>query len=364
MKALPVITDPIYAQPTSYSRFERFCLQYINDKRDLRFVHLLATIHLVVVPLAILLYTPLLQGIWWWLVMVCYFYISQIRLRGPFGLMLHNITHRRLFKKSKAGWLQDYVIWLVCPLFGHTPESYFAHHIGMHHVENNSLEDGSSTMPYQRDSIKDFLKYYAKFIAWGAADTFIYLFTRKKKKYYVPFSFGELSFYAFCVGMCFVSFKATLWVYIIPFVFSRLIMMLGNWTQHAFVDPQEPENAYKCTFNCINTKYNHKCWNDGYHLMHHLKPGAHYTEMPKMFMKEKDRIAEQQSFVFADIHYLHLFFYLMTRRYDKMADNLVNVNGTTFSSREEAIALLKKRTQKLLNPAVAEVNAPLVNYAQ
>ena len=97
----------------------------------------------------------------------------------------------------------------------------------------------------------------------------------------------------------------------------------------------------------INTKYNHKCWNDGYHLMHHLKPGAHYTEMPKMFMKEKDKIAEQKSFVFADIHYLHLFFYLMTRRYDKMADNLVNVNGA-FSSREEAIALLQNRTQKLV----------------
>jgi fatty acid desaturase len=347
MKSLPVITDPVYTEPAALSSYERFWLPYINDKRDLSFIHLLTKIHLTVVPVAIILFTPLLQGIWWWLLFIPYFVLSQLLLRGSFGLMLHNITHRRLFKKSKVNWLNNYIIWVICPLFGHTPESYFAHHVGMHHVENNMPEDGSSTMSYQRDSVMHFLIYYAKFITMGAADTFMYLFTRKKKKYYVPFGVGEMVFYAFCIGMCFVNLKATLWVFIIPFVFSRLIMMLGNWTQHAFVDPEEPNNSYKSTYNCINTKYNHKCWNDGYHLIHHLKPGAHYTEMPKMFMKETENIAAQKSLVFADIHYLHLFFYLMTRRYDKMADNLVNVNNT-FSSREEAIALLKSRTRKLV----------------
>lgn len=347
MKVLPVITDPVYVEPVELTRYERFWLPYINDKRDFSFIHLLTKIHLTVVPVAIILYTPLLQGIWWWLLFIPYFVLSQLLLRGSFGLMLHNITHRRLFKKSKANWLNNHIIWVICPLFGHTPESYFAHHVGMHHVENNMPEDGSSTMRYQRDSVKDFFIYYLKFITLGVADTLRYLFIRKKKKYYIPFGVGEISYYIFCILMCFVNFKATLWIFLVPFVFSRLIMMLGNWTQHAFVDPEEPDNSYKSIYNCINTKYNHKCWNDGYHLMHHLKPGAHYTEMPKMFMKETENIAAQKSLVFADIHYLHLFFYLMTRRYDKMADNLVNVNNT-FSSREEAIALLKKRTRKLI----------------
>ena len=36
--------------------------------------------------------------------------------------------------------------------------------------------------------------------------------------------------------MCFVNFKATLFIFIIPFVFARIVMMLGNWAQHAFVD--------------------------------------------------------------------------------------------------------------------------------
>lgn len=347
MKSLRLITDPIYEEPEKLTRYERFWLAYMNDKRDMSFIHLLTLIHLSVIPIAIILYTSLLQGIWWWMLFIPYFFISQIRLRGSFGLMLHNITHRRLFKKSKINWLNNYVIWFVCPFFGHTPESYFAHHVGMHHIENNMPDDDSSTMPYQRDSLLDFFKYYIRFVTMGATNTFIYLFTRKKKKYYIPFSIGGLSYYAAVTLLCFVNFKATLWVFIIPLVFSRLVMMLGNWTQHAFVDPTEPDNSFKSTYNCINTKYNHTCWNDGYHLIHHLKPGAHYTEMPHIFLKNKEIIAEQKSLVFDGIHYLHLFFYLMTKNYNKMADNLVNIDNS-FSSREEAIQVLKERTKRLV----------------
>jgi hypothetical protein len=36
----------------------------------------------------------------------------------------------------------------------------------------------------------------------------------------------------------------------------------------------------------------------------------------------------------------------MTRNYEKLADNLVNINNT-FSSREEAIAIMKERLKKI-----------------
>ena len=59
--------------------------------------------------------------------------------------MLHCISHRKPFKKNYT-WLYNYIIWFVCPFFGHTPETYFVHHIGMHHVENNMPDDASSTL--------------------------------------------------------------------------------------------------------------------------------------------------------------------------------------------------------------------------
>ena len=49
----------------------------MNDKRDLPFIYLLTAIHLSVFPVAIILFTPLLQGWWWWLAAIPYFYVSQ-----------------------------------------------------------------------------------------------------------------------------------------------------------------------------------------------------------------------------------------------------------------------------------------------
>ena len=146
MKTLTTITDPVYAEPQKFSRYEKFWLKYINDKRDLPFIHLLTGIHILVVPVAILLYTPVLQSWYWWLVYIPYFYVSQMYFKGRFGLMLHCIVHRKLFKKNHT-WLYRWVIWFVCPFFGHTPETYFVHHMGMHHVANNMLDDASSTLP-------------------------------------------------------------------------------------------------------------------------------------------------------------------------------------------------------------------------
>jgi hypothetical protein len=107
---------------------------------------------------------------------------------------------------------------------------------------------------------------------------------------------------------------------------------------------KDPEHN---TINCINTKYNHTCWNDGYHSVHHLRPALHYTEIPIEFAKNLDNFAKDKTLIFDGIHYLHIFMWLMRKRYDKLAAHLVNVNGM-FASEEEAIALLKERTQKVV----------------
>ena len=351
MKQLSVLLDPVYQQPESYTRYERFWSKFLNDKRDLPFIHLLTLIHISVIPLGLFLFFPVLTGIWWWAAYLVWFFIGHVKLRGPFGLMLHNTTHRRFFKR-KYNWLNKYIIWFVCPFFGHTPETYFVHHVGMHHEENNMDDDTSSTLPYQRDSLIDFFKYYLNFIFLGFKETFMYLVNKKKKKYYIRLTFGEGAFFGLCILMCFINLKAAVWVLIIPFLLSRLVMMLGNWTQHAFVDPNDPENLYRNCYICINTSYNTKCWNDGYHLMHHLRPGAHYTEMPGMFISQKDTLVKEKSLVFEGVHYLHLFYFLMTKRYDKIADNLVNINNS-FSSKEEVISILKQRTAKFYNRGAA-----------
>ncbi|MFD2200311.1 fatty acid desaturase family protein [Shivajiella indica] len=348
MLAYPTeITDPVYIKKESLSIFQQFLKHFIKDPRDLPFLQLIVSLHLTVIPLAVLLYLPVLEGYWWWAVAIPYFYISQFYFKGSFGLMLHCLCHRNMWKPNWQ-WVQKYILWFLSPFFGHLGESYNSHHIGMHHIAGNLPEDSSSTMAYQRDSLKDFIRYWLNFMLMGFLDTYQYLFRRKLKKYYVPLTWSEFLFILFAIVMCFVNLKATMVIFVIPFFFARLVMMLGNWTQHAFVDPDQPGDELASTLICINTVYNHKCWNDGYHAFHHFKPSVHYTEYPLMLEKYKKQLAEKRTFIFSGVHYLHIFTWLMTRNYEKLADHLVNLNGT-FKSKEDAIELLKARVKKFEN---------------
>ena len=343
MKVLAAITDPQYQPRPHLTAYEKFWMKFLVDERDLPFIHLLTRIHLIVVPWAFLMFTPLFQGFIWWLVFIPYAYVSQSYFKGRFGLAFHCMCHRRIFKKGYE-WMHQWTTWFVCPFFGHTPETYFAHHIGMHHVENNQEDDASSTLHYRRDSFADFMKYFLRFLVAGFVETFYYFFKRKRKKLYMRLSTGELAYILFCVFMCFINLKATIMILIVPVIYGRFIMMLGNWTQHSFIDKNDPEGHFSSVYNCINNVYNQNCWNDGYHSVHHLKPAIHYTEMPGEFLKHTDKYKKHKTFIFDGIHYLHIFIYLMTKNYDKLAENLVNIDNT-FQSKDEAVALLKERVQ-------------------
>lgn len=346
MVSLPAnITDPTYNKAT-FKRLsgDNFLMRFIKDEADLPFMRVLFLIQLTVIPVAILLFTPLLKGWAWWAVALPYFYWSQFKLKGSFGLLLHCFCHRKIFKPAYK-WMYHYVLRFVSPFFGHLGESYQSHHMGMHHVEDNMPDDSSSTMRYQRDNVGHFLIYWLRFMFLGWKETFDYLFSKKLKRFYVPLSWSEALFIIACIVLCFVNLKATILVFIVPFVFARLVMMLGNWTQHAFVDPQAPDDQLASTFICINTKYNHKCWNDGYHALHHLRQGAHYTEYPVLFKQMLPKFIEKKTLIFNGVHYLHLFIWLMTKRYDKMAAHLVNIDNM-FASEQEVIGLLKLRTMK------------------
>jgi len=344
MKNLQPITDPIYDNtlPTAAGRFFS---KYIKDKRDLPFIFLTIKITFTLIPLAVMLYLPLIN-IWLWAAAaIAYQYLNNFVFKGPFGLMLHCTSHRAFFKRE-YNLLNYYLPWIIAPFFGHSPEVYFAHHIGMHHPENNLEEDESSTMPFQRDSFKGFSSYITKFIIRGTYDLAAYFFRKKRTRLMTSTIRGELLFIAMCVALSFISFKATLVVFIIPYFLYRLIAFMGNWAQHAFVCAKEPGNAYRNSVTCINTSYNHKCWNDGYHISHHIKPAMHWTEHPAFFQKTIKDYALNDAIVFDGIHFLHIFIYLMRKRYDLLAKNFVNV-GNRYTSDEDVITLLKTRTKRI-----------------
>ncbi len=344
MIALSEISDPISVQkPDSHSG--RFFASLLRDERDLPFVYLTLKITFTLIPLAVLLYVPSLPAWLWWVVAIAYQYLNNVAFKGPYGLMMHCTSHRPFFK-AEYGFMNHYLPWVIGPFFGQTPETYYTHHVGMHHPENNMPEDESSTMHYQRDSVKGFLVYLGTFLFMGMYHLCSYFVRKKRKRLLYRSVRGELLFIVMCVALCFVNWPATLVVFILPFITFRVIAMTGNWAQHAFIDPDDPANTYKNSVTCINTMYNVKCWNDGYHISHHINPTMHWTEHPIFFKGTLQEYATNNAIVFDGIHFLHVFVYLMRDRYDLLSKHFVNI-GNRFNSDEEIIAFLRSRTKKI-----------------
>ena len=344
MKILGEITDPISVKkPTS--RLDHFFVSMLRDERDLPFVYLTIKITLTLIPLAVLLYVPGLTSWVWWVAVIAYQYFNNVVYKGPYGLMMHCTSHRAWFKQQYR-FLNHYLPWVIGPFFGQSPETYYAHHVGMHHPENNMPEDESCTMTFKRDSVKDFTVYVGTFLSVGIINLCSYFIRKKRNRLLYRSVRGELVFFLMCIGLCFINWPATLVVFIIPFFTFRIIAMTGNWAQHAFIASDDPGNCYKNSTTCINTKYNVKCWNDGYHISHHIESNMHWTEHPAYFKKTLDEYIKNDAVVFDGIHFLHVFIYLIMDRYDLLAKHFVNLGGR-FKNDEEIIAFLKARTGKI-----------------
>ena len=61
-------------------------------------------------------------------------------------------------------------------------------------------------------------------------------------------------------------------------------MLVGTLCQRR-VDAARPDNCYVNSITCINSGYNRRCFNDGYHIHHHVKPRTHWSELPTEFQE-------------------------------------------------------------------------------
>jgi hypothetical protein len=343
------LTDPTFTPPAARSSLERAALKLVRDERDLPFVWLALQMSLVQLPIGVGLVVAgglgLVPPLYWLAIAPLYWGLLFGVFIDRYMLMLHNTSHRPLFKRE-YGFLNKWIPWVIGVFCGQSPETYYVHHITMHHAEGNLPKDLSSTMKYQRDSLTHWLAYFLRFFFFAMIELARYQLERKRYPLFRRMVLGELSFYVLCVVLgVLVSAPATLVVFVVPFVAIRVLMMAGNWGQHAFIDPDEPNNDFKSSITCINARYNRRAFNDGYHISHHLVANRHWTDHPAELTDNVQKYVDSDAIVFEGIDFFMVWVFLMLKRYDVLAKHFVELRDEP-RSRDEIIALFKRRLQK------------------
>ena len=315
---------------------------FINDPRDLPLVRVALSAS-AIIPAACYLYLPGRFG--WWLA-VAYWLMWAFVFLDRVTLMIHCTSHRPLFSR-RVSWMNAYVPWILGPFYGQTPNTYFAHHVAMHHVEDNLAEDLSSTMPYRRDRLLDWLRYFGRFLAFTIVLLPVYLYRKGRRRLAWRAIAGELAFWMMVAGLAHLNVEATVVVFVVPVLVVRALMMAGNWGQHAFIDPRDPGNDYRNSVTCTNCRYNRRCFNDGYHIVHHLRPQQHWTELPAEFEARRAVYGTHDAVVFEGIDFFTIWLHLMLRRWNALARAFVRLPGAPARSDDQVVALLKERLQPI-----------------
>jgi fatty acid desaturase len=321
---------------------DRLGQEVLRDPRDTPALRLMVSLSLTAVPIfamQLVLGKPRL-------LLAIAFYLSLYGLKFQRFVRMfsasHLEAHRRhgFFSEKYDKVFGRYLEFFLGYLYGNCPELGRTAHVCLHHRENSGHEDTRTNMGYDRTSRLDFLWYLSDNI-WTVLGLAPYAYFRARgdEKNRRRMLWGMARYYAYFGAVFIYDWRIGTIFVLVPLLCMNFINAITAWVQHAFCDPERPEDYFANTVTVVDRV---NFLNEGYHLCHHHRASLHWTEMPVHFERMRHRMREAGSLVFRDLDFMGLFLELtLFHRMDVLAEKLVPWEPM---NHEQRLALLAKRT--------------------
>lgn len=327
----------------TYDRFiARLGAVVLRDPRDAPALRLMLSLSLTTVPIFVAqLFFHRPQPL-----LVVAFYVSLYG--SKFHRFIRLFSAKHLEAHRKYGYFNRrfdkifgrYFEFFIGYFYGNVPELDRTVHVRLHHKENGGFDDTAQSREYDRSSRADFLRYLANNVG-TVLGTLPYSYFRERgdELNRRRLFWGMARYYAFFAAVFIFNWRIGIFYVLIPLLAMNFITAITAWIQHAFYDPQRPEDYFAHTVTVLD---HINFMNEGYHLCHHHRAGMHWSEMPEHFDRIRDKMKDSGSLVFRDLDFMDLFMELtLLRRMDVLAEKLIPWEPM---DRAERLDLLAKRT--------------------
>lgn len=215
---------------------------------------------------------------------LCIIVAFMMLIQVSCGAVCHNHHHVNIFTKPWANRLIEVIMYLQTGTSGY---SWTLHHNIGHHGDYLDQKkdparwqepDGRTMSRIKFDLYNAFMIYPE---IWKVGKHHPVLFARFKRWFWIS--------NAVLLGFFIINPLNTLIIFIIPMIMMLIVLLDNTYQQHSGLDT---DDHYLASRNVEHPLYNLTSWNLGYHTAHHLYPGIHWTELPRIHAKIRHEIPD------------------------------------------------------------------------
>lgn len=215
-------------------------------------------------------------------------------LIGDTNYILHLHIHRPFSKSKKVNLLLDMSMGSVT---GMVASNWRIQHLYGHHRGDDTKFRGNRTWELEKYSTLRMLSF-CSFTLWPTFwQPFIMAFRKgvaanETSPINYRWAFAEHVLLFALVGALALWQPWLTFSYLFPLYFlTYFITRYVDYLNHYGCD-EGSANKYDHANNCLNSTFNRFTHNFGYHTAHHLRPGAHWSELPDIYQEVEHLVPE------------------------------------------------------------------------